>query len=207
MKKTVAAVLAAAMALSVGATTAFAVGYDASGLASPDWEIAMQSADYTTDKTAKVTTTGEDKTTDSELSANVTYTVNEAYTWTIHNDINFGADKGPGKSDVTATGTVAVSQNVISEGKKLNITITGNGGNVYPFSIKTATASNPEVLAYTVTSGNSAFASGNTILDVPAGTNTGSIELTFTLSTRTNAEIAGSYKGTVTYNASIIDNK
>lgn len=218
MKKTVAAVLAAAMALSAGATTAFAVGYDASGLADSDWQTAFYSVTYDTsdaNTAKKATVSGSDN---SNLSTTVTYAVTEGYEWTIHSAINFGKDKRDEK-DATAGATIEktgnnvnVTKNRIKKGKKLRITVKGtykNTSNVDTEGFKVATAEG-ETLDYAITSDSHANAytavDTDPVLTVDAGTDTGAVALTYTLTTTSdNAETAGTYSGTVTYTAAIVN--
>lgn len=149
-------------------------------------------------------------TNSTSASTDVKYEVNQGYTWSIHSEIDFGKDAGTSKTVEKANNTVSVSNNIIPEGKKLQITVKGNNG-----GSDTASTGNGEFailsgsntrLTYTIKSGETNFSSGDSILDVNAGTNTDSKALTFTLSTTTGAaEVAGSYTGKVIYTANIVD--
>ena len=64
----------------------------------------------------------------------VEYAVDSAYTWAIHDGIDFGSNLGVGHNDATSSQTaqidsadngVTVSQNIIDDGKKLQITVIG----------------------------------------------------------------------------------
>lgn len=143
-------------------------------------------------------------------STNLKYVVGSHYKWSIHTDIDFGHDKGIKKTDVDGAVTdgsdqkVKVLENVIEEGKKLHITAAGSGTDG-AFSVKNG-ASGTEVLTYAVKSGENAVAANGAVLDVVAGENAGETPMTFTLSTTKNsAEKAGTYTGTITYSASVID--
>ena len=142
----------------------------------------------------------EAETPDTE-STTVKYTVKEAYEWSIHSEIDFGESDGT-KVNTTINNdnnTVKVTKNVISDGKTLNISVKGSGTDG-AFEI----ANGNTKLTYTIADGSTNISNGGTVLDVVAGTNEGSKDLTFTLTTGSGtAEVAGSYTGTVTYTASI----
>lgn len=162
----------------------------------------------------------------------VKYVVTEAYEWTVPALIDFGKDAGVNEkrevnttldkdgTNTPSTGTdgtapkVIVTKNVIS-GKFLKITLEPAGGST-DFSVK-----NDEgvELKYTVTLTDTTIGSDvktlnrkigttgteNTILAVPAGTNTAEAKLKFELSTATTgtSEKAGTYTGNVQFTASI----
>lgn len=140
----------------------------------------------------------------SEKSADVLYQVAEGYTWTIHSLVDFGDSKGINNtSTVSKDAGVKVTRNVIPDGKKLSITL--KDGNDYKVH-----NGNTE-LGYTVTSsaaGEEALSAKAEVLSVAAGTNTGDTKMTFKLSTANDgSEVAGDYKGTIGYVASIVDAK
>ena len=159
-------------------------------------------------------------TESSDDSASVLYQVNSGYTWSIHSDIDFGDDAGIDGLGANAdleidAQTVAVTRNIIPDGKKLRITIdayscdalgTKKTDNVFQV------ANGNSQLAYTVNNGTADLAIGGTVLDVAAGTNTGSQALTFTLDTsklagaasNLAAEVAGDYHGKVVYTATVV---
>lgn len=136
------------------------------------------------------------------------YQVGSHYTWEIHSDIDFGKDKGV-KQVVNGEvkkgeQKVKVTENVIEEGKKLHITAAGSGTDG-KFSIKNG-VKGTEVLDYAVQSGTDPVAVNGTVLDVNAGTNEGSTDMKFTLSTTNKAaEVAGQYEGTITYSSSVVN--
>lgn len=73
------------------------------------------------------------------------------------------------------------------------------------FSIKNG-VKGTEVLGYAVQSGTDPVAVNGTVLDVSAGTNEGSTDMKFTLSTTNKtAEVAGQYDGTITYSSSVVN--
>ena len=136
---------------------------------------------------------------DTTVSTDVKYAVTEGYTWSIHSEINFGNDVGVNKTVEKTGNTVSVTKNIIPDGKTLKITVKGSGTDG-AYEIKNGSTA----LTYTIKAGETEITTGGDVLNVAAGTNTGSKDLTFTLSTTTGtAEVAGSYAGTVTYTASI----
>lgn len=144
------------------------------------------------------TGTADNQTTNEQTT--VKYAVTEGYEWTIHSEINFDKDAGAGAKTVVKEGNqVNVSKNVIPDGKTLNIAVKGSGNNG-EFEI----ANGNTKLNYTIKDGTTNIVAGGDVLNLAAGTNTGSKDLTFTLTTTDKtAEVAGNYTGTVTYTASI----
>ena len=142
-------------------------------------------------------------------STTLKYEVTSHYTWEIHSEIDFGKNAGVSKTEVNGTvktgeQKVKVSENVIEEGQKLHITAAGSGAEG-AFTIKNGDKGT-EVLNYAVTSGDKAVGINGDVLDVLAGQNTGETAMGFKLSTTKNAaEKAGSYTGTITYSASVVD--
>ena len=132
----------------------------------------------------------------------VKYEVTQGYEWTIHSEIDFGTSAGVNKTVAKENNAVSVNKNVIPDGKKLNITVKGSG-NDGAFQI----ANGSTILNYTIKEGENDITTGKDVMNVAAGTNTDSKNLTFTLSTTNGtAEVAGNYTGTVTYTAAIVDN-
>lgn len=133
-------------------------------------------------------------------STTAVYEVTEGYEWTIHDEVDFGQDKGVNAtSTVDKSAGISVTKNVIGDGKAL--------------SIKLADANDYQVhngdtaLGYTVSkdAGATTLAAKAEVLKVNAGTNTGTQALQFKLSTTTGAsEVAGDYSGTIGYTASIV---
>lgn len=143
--------------------------------------------------------------TQDQKPTKVKYEVTEGYEWSIHSEIDFGKDKGVNKTvnngDESQKNTVTVLKNIIPDGKKLQIIVTGSGDK-NAFTI----ANGNTKLNYTISANKSNIATGGTVLEVPAGTNEGSKDLTFTLTTGDGtSEVAGNYEGTVTYTAFIVD--
>lgn len=146
--------------------------------------------------------------TNDSQSTTLHYEVGSHYTWTIHSGIDFGKDGGTGN---TLNGTVKtgeqkvkVTENVIEEGKKLHITAAGSGGDSKAFSVKIKDG--VTTLNYAVKSGENAVDVNGTVLDVNAGTNADEVAMEFKLSTTTDtAEKAGTYEGTITYSASVVN--
>ncbi len=145
--------------------------------------------------------TSSTETTDSVTAK---YNVTEGYTWTIHNDIEFT------DSNSSPTGEVKVTSNVIPDGKKLKITVKGNGGGDKTtdltdtsFTIKNGT----KTLSYTVKKGENNINTEGEVLSVEAGTANGDATLTFTLGNVSggSAKVSGDYTGKVIYTASVVD--
>ena len=155
---------------------------------------------------------GIDLYADENHETTVKYTVTESYTWSVPSEIDFTENvtvKTSGTSGKTQN--VYVSKNVIEPGKKLQITVNSktvasDGG----FGIETTGANNKSVTlpyAINIREGENytkALNIGGTVLEVKAGTDTGTAELQFTL-TKATIEQAGEYKGTLTYTASVVD--
>lgn len=134
----------------------------------------------------------------------VKYDVTQSYTWSVPSTIDFtnAADSKVTTSGTTgATQNVLVTKNVIPEGKKLQITAAGSGTDG-AFTIVPKGKSH--TLSYTLKAGSTAVTSGGSVLEVAAGTNTGSATLTFTLS-KDATERADNYEGTVTYTVAVVD--
>lgn len=131
----------------------------------------------------------------------VEYEVTQGYEWTIHSDIDFGKDKGVSATVEKGNNIVSVSKNIIPDGKTLKITVKGSGTDG-AYEIKNGNTT----LNYKIKVGESEIATGGDVMNVGAGTNSASKDLTFVLTTGNGtAEVAGSYTGTVTYTASIVD--
>lgn len=133
-------------------------------------------------------------------------------------DAKLDTGDGTAATNSTTGGTngtapkVLVTKNVIDPANKLYISL--SAGTATAFEV-THTTLNTVKLGYTVKAKNAKVglgaattteedvpASGKEILVVPAGTNTGEVELVFTLTTTSDsAEKSGDYKGTVTFTA------
>lgn len=143
-------------------------------------------------------------------STDVKYSVTEGYTWSVPSEIDFTAnDTVTANAENGKQQKVMVTKNVIGVGKKLQITAKGSGAND-AFSIvsknDSASTNKEKVLNYSikVESASTGLAVGETILELNAGTDTGSKALTFTL-TKDSVEQAGDYNGTVTYTAAVVN--
>lgn len=185
-KKAAALLLAASLAVSVCATPVFAA-----------------------DKVVSSTTHSDLK--DSAI-VNVEYKVETTYTWEIHADIDFGNAAGVNKEVAKDSNIVTVKANTIPENMKLKITVEGSGEqddaheNHKKFTIKNGD-SGTEVLGYKVAKEDTTEINpGDTVLEVRSGTPSGSATLKYTLHTTTkDAEVAGTYKGTVTYTSEVVN--
>lgn len=158
----------------------------------------------TTDHNGAVSSATGDPTAaaSSSKSTDVLYQVAEGYTWTIHSLVDFGDSKGTNNtSTVTKTDAIKVTRNVIPDGKKLSITL--DASNTY------TVANGGTKLSYVVANdatGTHLVAGTDEVMSVSAGTNTGTTDMLFKLSTTNGtAEVAGDYTGTIGYVASIVD--
>ena len=143
-------------------------------------------------------------TTDpTSATTDVKYLVEDSYKWAIHPEIDFGKNAGINQHVAKEGNKVEVTENIIQEGKKLNIKVAGSG-DAGAFTI---TNGGTEVLAYHANNGGAEdIAVNGDVLNVNSGTNTGETTMKFTLDTTTKAaEVAGHYNGTLTYTASIIN--
>ena len=139
---------------------------------------------------------------DDSQSTTLNYEVGSHYQWEIHSDIDFGADAGANKTVDRTGNKVNVLENVIPEGKYLNISVKGSGAN----DAFTVSNGGSEVLNYDVSDDNGAVGVKGNVLSVPAGTNTATQNMGFKLNTtKKSAEVAGQYNGRVIYNASVGD--
>lgn len=138
-----------------------------------------------------------------DKSTTLNYQVSSSYDWMIHSAIDFGADAGPNSTvERTENNQVKVLENVIPEGKYLNISVKGSGTN----DAFTVDNGGSEVLNYDVSDDNGAVSVNGNVLSVPAGTNTATQNMGFKLNTtKKSAEVAGQYNGRVIYNASVGD--
>ena len=146
-------------------------------------------------------TTGTTEPTSA--TTDVKYLVEDSYKWLIHPEIDFGKNAGINQHVAKEGNKVEVTENIIQEGKKLNIKVAGSG-DAGAFTI---TNGGTEVLAYHANNGGAEdIAVNGDVLNVNSGTNTGETTMKFTLDTTTKAaEVAGHYNGTLTYTASIIN--
>ena len=143
-------------------------------------------------------------TTDpTSATTDVKYLVEDSYKWSIHPEIDFGKNAGINQHVAKEGNNVEVTENIIPEGKKLNIKVAGSG-DAGAFTITNGGA---EVLTYHANNGGAEdIAVNGDVLNVNSGTNTGETTMKFTLDTTTKAaEVAGHYNGTLTYTASIIN--
>lgn len=139
----------------------------------------------------------------TSATTDVKYLVEDSYKWSIHPEIDFGKNAGINQHVAKEGNNVKVTENIIPEGKKLNIKVAGSG-DAGAFTITNGGA---EVLAYHANNGGAEdIAVNGDVLNVNSGTNTGETTMKFTLDTTTKtAEVAGHYNGTLTYTASIIN--
>ena len=139
---------------------------------------------------------------DDSQSTTLNYEVGSHYQWEIHSDIDIGADAGANKTVDRTGNKVNILENVIPEGKYLNISVKGSGTN----GAFTVDNGGSEVLNYDVSDDNGAVDVNGNVLSVPAGMNTATQNMNFKLNTKKgSAEVAGTYNGQVIYNASVGD--
>lgn len=136
------------------------------------------------------------------------YEVGSHYTWTIHSAIDFGKDRDFGHFESKGN-VIRVTKNVIPEGKKLSITVKGDGDNG-AFTIRSEKGTGKVSLTYTLLSSViSHIPNPKEVLSVEAGVNEKTTEMSFQLlnfpSEGQSAEIAGNYEGKIIYTASIVD--
>lgn len=139
----------------------------------------------------------------TSATTEVKYLVEDSYKWSIHSEIDFGKNAGINQHVAKEGNKVEVTENIIQEGKKLNIKVAGSG-DAGAFTITNGGA---EVLTYHANNGGAEdIAVNGDVLNVNSGTNTGETTMKFTLDTTTKAaEVAGHYNGNLTYTASIIN--
>lgn len=139
----------------------------------------------------------------TSATTDVKYLVEDSYKWSIHPEIDFGKNAGINQHVAKEGNKVEVTENIIPEGKKLNIKVAGSE-DAGAFTITNGGA---EVLTYHANNGGAEdIAVNGDVLNVNSGTNTGETTMKFTLDTTTKAaEVAGHYNGTLTYTASIIN--
>lgn len=129
---------------------------------------------------------------DGSKTTTINYTVTEAFAWSVPASVTFAKN-----GDATQTGTVTVTKNIIGSGKTLRIAINGDED----FTLKDgADASNTRKYQAFVGSSTTALAKGGSVLNVAAGTNSGSAAMKFTLDTAT-VEKAGTYTDTLAFTA------
>lgn len=143
----------------------------------------------------------------TNATAKVKYVVEEGYTWNIHSDIDFGKNAGINQNVKKEQNAVQVSKNVIPDGKKLQITVKGSyGTNNAQDGFKIMNGGTTLDYSIVKTGGTEDLTAGGVVMEVDAGTNEKTQNLDFTLNTaKSGAEVAGDYKGIVTYTASIVN--
>lgn len=184
-KKAAALLLAASLAVSVCATPVFAVGKVESSTENPNLK-----------DTAKV---------------EVKYDVATTYTWTIHDEINFGVSAGVQTQVIREDNRVTVTDNTIPEKSYLKITVEGSGatdpdnGNHKKFTINNG-ADGTQILGYNVNVDDKDIVPGGVILQMNSGVKSDDSSVKYTLDTTLDdVEIAGEYRGTVTYTAEVVN--
>lgn len=136
---------------------------------------------------------------DNETGKNTTinYVVAESYTWSAPADFSFTQNV----NSESKNGTVSVTKNVIGSKKKIQIGVDPNA----TFELAdTADATNKRT--YTLKKNDAsqtALAKGSTVLEVNAGTNTGSQGVIFGLN-GVSVQKAGTYNGTLNFTAKIV---
>lgn len=184
-KKAAALLLAASLAVSVCATPVFAAG----------------KVEYST---------GNPNLRDS-ATVDVKYDVATTYNWTIHDEINFGESAGVQTQVIRDDNKVTVNDNTIPEKSYLKITVEGSGNpdpdneNHNKFTINNG-ADGTQILGYNVNVGGKDIVPGGVILQMNSGVKSDESSVKYTLDTTTEeVEIAGQYRGTVTYTAEVVN--
>lgn len=212
------AALAAAMLVSVVAVPVFADGTNTSNAIKYYYD--KDSAGYKTEGSVQGADGSDTKLTTKGETV-VKYEVHSSYEWSIPSEIDFGSDKGANKSVYidwnNPTNRVEVTKNVIPKEKKLVIKAVGSGDNG-EFIIKSEDGTSNTSLEYKIyasddknkmpLSDDMVLKGNDIVLELDAGTGTGITYLTFELKTteeNRTAEYAGSYKGTATFTASVVD--
>ena len=137
-----------------------------------------------------------------EKSTTVSYEVEQSYEWSIHSAIDFESNAGVNQTVSKTGNVVSVTENVIPEGGHLNISVAGDRTDG-AFIISDGHGTN---LEYSVYKDSTSLVTDENVLSVEAGTNTDSVSLDFVLDTGDNeSEIAGTYLGTVTYTATVVE--
>lgn len=136
---------------------------------------------------------------DNETGKNTTvkYVVAESYTWSAPASFSFTDNI----NTESKNGTVSVTKNVIGSKKKIQIGVDPNA--VFELA-DTADANNKRTYTLKKNDTNkTALAKGSVVLEVNAGTNTGSQGVIFGLNS-VSVQKAGTYKGTLNFTAKIV---
>lgn len=98
----------------------------------------------------------------------------------------------------TVEATVSAADVVIDPGNQLKVTI----GETFSVIKQDQDLNTLDTLDFTVKIGDTVISTGGTVLEVPAGTATGSATLAFTVTG--SPKYAGDYTGTVTFTISVV---
>jgi len=118
----------------------------------------------------------------------ITMTVDPSYTVTIPAEIEISYPSKTGSAGISAANVV------IDPGMQLEVAIGG------AFSV----ALSGDTLSFTVMKGETTILTGGTVLEVPAGTVSDPVTLTFTVDAEDSPIYAGDYTGTVTFTISVV---
>lgn len=133
-----------------------------------------------------------------DKSTTINYVVDQSYSWTVPATVTFTQNSNGGAADVK-TGTVEVKQNIIGYGKTTRIAIKSDED----FTMKEKTdASDTRTYKVFLGSSTTALAKGGSVLNAPAGTNTGSASLKFQMDSA-SVQKAGNYTDTLNFTATI----
>ena len=136
--------------------------------------------------TAPMSAFATDYNAEGNALTDVTWTSAAAYTVTIPASVALGN-----------TATISAENVNLNAGEQLHVTLSGTSDTDNAFKLKTATDS----LTYTVSNGDDNVSVGDVVLNVAAGTESGSSTLTFNEPATTPN--AGDYTGTVTFTVSV----
>ena len=147
----------------------------------------------------------------SVCAEDVTYSVTEQYTWTIHSLVDFGDSIGPNSSSVISKNkAITVTKCSLQTGHELKITLspansfemTTDEGATLQYSVYNQQWADDKIPSSAVS-----LRAGDTVMTVH-NEETASSPVTFCLNTNSGdgvSEIAGDYRGSITYRAEVVD--
>lgn len=131
-------------------------------------------------------------------NTSIQYNVDESYIVTIPENVNFNAG-------LSGSGTVAASDVLLADGKKLTVTMTSKNGYGTSFNL---TYGNPvSSIPYSITVGGTPVTTNSyVVLTVPAGTTINSVALTFATTDEDIAKAtkSGLHQDTLTFTCAVV---
>jgi len=131
-------------------------------------------------------------------NTNIQYNVDESYIVTIPENVNFN-------NGLSGSGTVAASNVLLVDGKKLTVTMTSANG--YGTSFNLTYGDPASSIPYTIKVGNTLIQQASyPVLTVPAGTTTGSVTLTFATTAEDIAKAtkSGLHQDNLTFTCAVV---